>query len=57
MLSRGKGNLWYWIKGDNNKSKWYQSIDIIQQDKINLWDNVLIKTKELIENKIKSKNY
>ena len=55
MLSKGKGNLWYWIKGDDKKAKWYSSIEIIQQDKINLWNNVLIETKNLIEKKIKQK--
>ena len=52
MLSKGKGHLWYWTKGDNQKSSWYSSIKIIQQNKINIWDNVLIETKELIESKI-----
>ena len=52
MLSKGKGHLWYWTKGDNQKSSWYSSVKIIQQNKINIWDNVLMETKELIESKI-----
>ena len=52
MLSKGKGHLWYWTKGENQKSSWYSSIKIIQQNKINIWDNVLMETKELIESKI-----
>ena len=52
MLPKGKGHLWYWTKGDNQKSAWYSSVKIIQQNKINIWDNVLIETKDLIESKI-----
>ena len=47
MMSKVKGNLFYFIKGDDKKAKWYSSIEIIQQDKINLWNNVLIETKKL----------
>ena len=23
MLSKGRGHLWYWMHGDNRRSKWY----------------------------------
>ena len=54
MLSKGRGHLWYWMHGDNRRSKWYPSIEVIQQEKINLWNNVLNETKELIERKVNS---
>ena len=51
LLPKGKGKLWYW-SSEKNKSLWYNSICIIQQKKVDVWDNSINKLKKIIEEKI-----
>ncbi len=37
LLPKGKGRLWYW-SSENNKSNWYPSIEIIQQNVVGSWE-------------------
>ena len=50
LLPKGKGKLWYWTSS-NNRSIWYPSVEIIEQEEPGSWDKV-IKT---VEQKIKEK--
>ena len=40
MLPKGKGNLWYWSK-EEDQSIWYKSVRVFQQDVFNSWDKVI----------------
>ena len=40
LLPKGKGRLWYW-SSENNKSNWYPSIEILQQNVVGCWDSVV----------------
>ena len=40
MLPKGKGNIWYWIS-EKQKSIWYPSIQIIEQEVAGSWDRTL----------------
>ena len=51
LLPKGKGKLWYW-SSLKNRSIWYNSIHIIQQNTIDKWDEPIKKLKILIEEKI-----
>ena len=51
LLPKGKGKLWYW-NSLKNRSIWYNSIHIIQQNTIDKWDDPIKKLKILIEEKI-----
>ncbi len=51
LLPKGKGKLWYW-SSLKNRSIWYKSIHIIQQNTIDLWDDPIKKLKKIIEEKI-----
>ena len=50
LLPKGKGKLWYWTSS-NNRSIWYPSVEIIEQEESGSWNKV-IKT---LEQKIKEK--
>ena len=45
MLPKGKGKLWYWSK-EKQQSIWYKSIQIIEQNEIGSWENVVQKIKD-----------
>ena len=45
LLPKGKGKLWYW-SSKNKKSKWYSSIEILEQKVVGSWEPVI---KELVE--------
>ncbi len=51
LLPKGKGKLWYW-SSLNNRSIWYNSIQILQQSVIDIWDDPIKKLKILIKEKI-----
>lgn len=51
LLPKGKGKLWYWCS-KKNKSLWYESIQIIEQEKIGVWENSIIKLKKILKEKI-----
>ena len=51
LLPKGKGKLWYW-SSEKNKSLWYNSICIIKQKTVNVWDDSINKLKKIIEEKI-----
>ena len=40
LLPKGKGRLWYW-SSENNKSNWYPSIEILQQNVVGSWKDVV----------------
>ena len=46
MLPQGKGRLWYWSKEEEQQSIWYKSIQIIEQNEIGSWENVVQKIKD-----------
>ena len=48
LLPKGKGRLWYW-SSENNKSNWYPSIEILQQNVVGSWKNVLDKLRKTLE--------
>ena len=51
LLPKGKGKLWYW-SSEKNKSVWYNSIRIIEQKTVDVWDDSINKLKKIIEEKI-----
>ena len=52
MLPKGKGRLWYWSK-ENTQSIWYKSIEIVEQDIIGSWNDVI----EKIKSKLSKHNF
>lgn len=42
------GKLWYWFS-KNNKSIWYPSVEIIQQDTDGEWEDEILKIKKMLE--------
>ena len=51
LLPKGKGKLWYW-SSLKNRSIWYNSIHIIKQSEIDIWNDPIKKLKILIEERI-----
>ena len=51
LLPKGKGRLWYW-SSENNKSNWYPSIEILQQNVVGSWKNVLDKLTKTLEDNL-----
>ena len=51
LLPNGKGKLWYWTS-EKNRSVWYNSIRIIEQKTVDVWDDSINKLKKIIEEKI-----
>ena len=50
LLPKGKGKLWYWGTL-NNSCIWYNSIRIIEQQKIDDWDNSIENLTKIIKEK------
>ena len=50
LLPKGKGKLWYW-SSEKHKSLWYNSICIIKQKTIDVWDDPVDRLKKIIEEK------
>jgi ADP-heptose:LPS heptosyltransferase len=48
LLPKGKGRLWYW-SSKKNKSIWYPSIKIIEQEEPGSWDGAIKKLNKLIK--------
>ena len=42
LLPKGKGKLWYW-SSKKNRSVWYNSISIIEQKTVDVWDESINK--------------
>tara|TARA_X000000950_G_C13451816_1_gene472269 strand:+ start:214 stop:561 length:348 start_codon:yes stop_codon:yes gene_type:complete len=51
LLPKDKEKLWYW-SSEENKSLWHNSICIIKQKTVDVWDDSINKLKKLIEEKI-----
>jgi tetratricopeptide (TPR) repeat protein len=50
LLPAGRGKFWYWhTQEENNKSLWYPSITILEQEKIGDWTDVLKKLTLLLD--------
>ena len=47
LLPKGKGRLWYW-SSTNNKSKWYSSIEVIEQDFPGEWEPAINKVRKKV---------
>ena len=50
LLPKGKGKLWYW-SSKNNISMWYNSIHILEQLKIDTWDDTIKQLSKIVEDK------
>ena len=50
LLPKGKGKLWYW-SSKKNKCMWYNSIQILEQLKINTWDDTIKQLSKIVEDK------
>ena len=48
LLPKGKGRLWYW-SSKNNKSLWYPSIEVIEQNVAGSWNSVINKLSKLVK--------
>ena len=48
LLPKGKGRLWYW-SSENNKSNWYPSIEILQQNVVGSWTSVINDLRKTLE--------
>ena len=51
LLPKGKGKLWYW-SSKKNRSIWYNSIRVIEQKTVDIWDDPINKLKKIIEEQI-----
>ena len=51
LLPKGQGKLWYWTSS-KNKSIWYPSVEIIEQEKPGSWNKVIKKLKQKIQEKV-----
>ena len=50
LLPLGKGKLWYWTSV-NNKSVWYPSVKVIEQEEIGSWNGAIKKLSRIIKDK------
>ena len=50
MLPKGKGNIWYWIS-EKQKSIWYPSIQIIEQEVAGSWDRTVKDLSSILKGK------
>ena len=48
LLPKGKGKLWYW-SSKNNKSLWYPSIEVIEQNEAGSWKSAINKLSKLVK--------
>ena len=51
LLPKGKGRLWYW-SSENNKSNWYPSIEILEQNVVGSWESVVTKLSKTLRNNL-----
>ena len=48
LLPKGKGRLWYWTSS-GNKSLWYPSIEVVEQNVAGSWDSAIKKINKLVK--------
>ncbi len=48
LLPKGKGRLWYW-SSKKKKSIWYPSIEVVEQNIIGSWENVINKLGKILK--------
>ena len=48
LLPKGKGRLWYW-SSKNNRSLWYPSIEVIEQNVAGSWNSAINKLSKLVK--------
>ena len=51
LLPKGKGKLWYWTS-EKQKSIWYPSIEVIEQEISGSWDRAVIELRSIIKGKV-----
>ena len=51
LLPKGKGKLWYW-SSKNNKSLWYPSVQVVEQNVAGFWNSAINKLIELVKEKV-----
>ena len=51
LLPKGKGKLWYWTSS-NNKSIWYPSVEIIEQEEPGSWDKAIKRLEQKVKEKV-----
>ena len=51
LLPKGKGKLWYWTS-ENDKSLWYPSIQIVEQEESGSWDGPIKQLTQIIKEKL-----
>jgi ADP-heptose:LPS heptosyltransferase len=51
LLPKGKGKLWYWTS-EKQKSIWYPSIEVIEQDIPGNWDRAVTELSSIIKGKV-----
>ncbi len=52
LLPKGKGKLWYWTSS-YNKSIWYPSVEIIEQEEPGSWDKVIKTLRQKVKEKVR----
>ena len=48
LLPKGKGRLWYWTSSEN-KSLWYPSIEVVEQNVAGSWNSAINKLSKLVK--------
>ena len=51
LLPKGKGKLWYW-SSKSNKSLWYPSVEVVEQNVAGFWNSAINKLIELVKEKV-----
>ena len=51
LLPKGKGKLWYWTS-QKQKSIWYPSVEVIEQEISGSWDKALTELRNIIKGKV-----
>jgi len=51
LLPKNLGKLWYWNHQESNKSEWYPTISIINQQENGSWKNELKSLRKILDNK------
>ena len=51
LLPKGKGKLWYWTS-EKQKSIWYPSVEVIEQEISGSWDKALTELRNIIKGKV-----
>ena len=51
LLPKGKGRLWYWTS-KGNKSLWYPSIEVVEQNVAGSWNSAINKLSKLVKENV-----